>query len=215
MKTRTSAFDDGPFELLHKIVGAFASDAGADRRATVTIHMAGSKSWTGVPTQFVNSRSGEFFVFSLKDKPHSLAVSANQIVAVEIDDTSALTAFLDKPWTSDPDFALVSKLQAVRDLAALWGDAAPKPVIQFETFPATDDAPGFALAWVKRLKGCLEKIRQEFGDKELSEIRTIDIRYAESGLACTKQADTLHFTIDISSDSLVRSSITSKISEVL
>jgi hypothetical protein len=215
MKTRTSAFDDGPFELLHKIVGAYATEGGADRRATVTVHTAGSKSWTGVPTQFVSNRSGEFFVFSFKDKPQSLALSAQQIVAVEIDDVTALNAFLAKPWTSDPDFAVVSKLQALRDLATLWGDASPKPAVQFDTFPATDDAPGFALAWVKRLKVELEKIREEFGDKELSAIKVIDLKYAAGPMMCTKQGDSIHFTIDISTESLDRKTIMSKISDVL
>ncbi|CAN5590874.1 hypothetical protein BH10BDE1_BH10BDE1_34870 [soil metagenome] len=215
MEARTSVFDNGPFELLHKIVEAYSNESGADRRARVTVHTSGSKSWTGVPVQFVNNRSGEFFIFSLQEKTNALALASHQIVAVEIENVQALETFLEKPWTNDTDFSVVSRLQAVRDLAALWSDYKPTANINFESFPSSDEAPGFVIMWMKRLRSELENIRREFGDKELSEVRKVEVKYAAGPMTCVKSFDGLEFTIDLSTESLNRKTMATLLSAAL
>ena len=214
METRTSVFDHGPRELLHKIVQLYSSEAGVDRRLQVTVHCSG-RSWTGVPTQFVNDRSGEYFVLSNHDKPQTVAISASQIVAVEVESARLLESIFSKPWTTDPNFVVISKLQAIRDLSSQWGDEKPKVNVHFDTFPGIDDAPGFALAWLSRLKAAFESIRKEFGDTELSAISTVEVKYANGAMTCAKNGDVLNFTIDMTSESLNSANISARLSDAL
>ncbi len=212
--TPTTVFDNGPYELLQKIAWAFSIESGPDFRATVTIHTASSKSWTGIPIQASNNRNGEFIVLGFKDKKTSVVLPLAQVTAVEVEDPSRLDSFFTKPWLSDSRYTSVSKLQATRDLDASWKDE-PRCKVAFDTFPATDEAPGFVLAWTALLKSELEKIRTEFGADALAKIHAINVTYGSGAMTCSKVDSSLNFTISISVESMDRKAIAAKLNESL
>ncbi len=178
----------------------------------MTIHTTTSKSFTGIPIQASNNRNGEFIVLGFKDKKNSVVLPLSQVTAVEVEDSTRLESFFSKPWLSDSRYSSVTKLQATRDLDANWKDE-PRCKVAFDTFPATDEAPGFVLAWTTLLKAEIEKIRAEFGADALAKIHVINVTYGSGAMTCSKVDTSLNFTIAIAAESMDRKAIAAKLNE--
>ena len=209
-------FAIGPYELLARIAVANQDKDQLDSRALVTVFTVTGQKHVGVPTQYVQtSRSGEFVVMSVRGSATKTLLALGQIVGLEVEDPAHLESFFDKPWLPETGYKTVSKLQAHREVEANWKDFGIACKVDFESFPATDEAPSFVLAWTERLKAELTKIRTEFGAASLDAIKTVNVKYNAGEMTVVKGADALNFTIDLSAGAMDRTALVARLNDAL
>ncbi len=209
MNTRAHLLKSGPVAFLRQMAQAFSQESEVDLRAQVVLHTRSGKTWTGVPTEFIEEHSRQFLVLETHPKKNIIVLDIGEIQALEIENLESVQSFLEKPWLNDNRFRQVSRLQLQRETEALWKSFPhQKLLIEMDQFPISDETPGALLAWVNTLKMEIDLLMNTvLGKEALHLIDQIVISHGPDALKCERQNSRLKFNLDLTKKSFDRTLI--------